>query len=52
MNLKILMAEQMKKNTWIMIDNKGTIVWVVGRRIDDRFKITEKTSRVCQINLE
>lgn len=41
-----------KKNTWIMIDNKGTIVWVVGRRIDDRFKITEKTSRVCQINLE
>ncbi|MGN0033672.1 MAG: tRNA lysidine(34) synthetase TilS [Candidatus Limimorpha sp.] len=40
-----------KKNTWIMIDNYGVIVWVVGRRIDDRFKVTGKTSRVCEIYL-
>lgn len=34
-----------KENTWLVLsDNK--IVWIVGHRIDDRFKMTESTQRV------
>ena len=38
-----------KKNTLILTDNSGEIVWIVGYRIDDRFKITEKTKTIYQI---
>ncbi|MBO2523491.1 MAG: tRNA lysidine(34) synthetase TilS [Bacteroidetes bacterium] len=38
-----------KKNTLILTDNEGEIVWIVGYRIDDRFKITEKTKTIYQI---
>ncbi len=38
-----------KKNTVILTDNEGEIVWIVGHRIDDRFKITEKTKTIFQI---
>jgi len=41
-----------KKNTLILTDNEGEIVWIVGYRIDDRFKITEKTKTICQIVAE
>ncbi|QQS28072.1 MAG: tRNA lysidine(34) synthetase TilS [Sphingobacteriales bacterium] len=38
-----------KDKIWILADNKGRIVWVVGYRIDERFKITSNTRQVCQI---
>lgn len=38
-----------KKNTIILTDSDDKIVWIVGYRIDDRFKITEKTKTICQI---
>jgi tRNA(Ile)-lysidine synthase len=38
-----------KKNTLILTDNEGEIVWIVGYRIDDRFKITEKTKTIYEI---
>jgi tRNA(Ile)-lysidine synthase len=38
-----------KENAWVMEMNRK-IIWVVGRRIDDRFKITDKTKNVLQIN--
>lgn len=41
-----------KKNTLILTDNEGEIVWIVGYRIDDRFKITEKTKTIYQIVAE
>ncbi len=41
-----------KKNTLILTDNEGEIVWIVGYRIDDRFKITEKTKNIYQIVAE
>lgn len=41
-----------KKNTLILTDNEDEIVWIVGYRIDDRFKITEKTKNIYQIVAE
>lgn len=39
-----------KESTWILAsDNK--VVWVVGRRIDDRFKITTETKLVLRIEI-
>ena len=39
-----------KKTTLILTDADDQIVWIVGHRIDDRFKITEKTKTIYQIN--
>lgn len=39
-----------KENCWIIEMNKK-IVWIVGKRIDDRFKITPKTKNIIRISL-
>jgi len=39
-----------KEKIWI-IESKKRIVWIVGERIDDRFKITDKTKGVLFIEL-
>jgi len=40
----------LKEQTWILTSN-DEIAWVIGHRIDDRFKITSKTSIVMEIIL-
>ncbi|HEY8689742.1 MAG TPA: tRNA lysidine(34) synthetase TilS [Chitinophagaceae bacterium] len=45
---KMSMTE--KENTWVIEMNKK-IVWVVGKRIDNRFKITGKTKNILLISL-
>ncbi|WP_461639438.1 tRNA lysidine(34) synthetase TilS [Labilibaculum euxinus] len=42
---------QEKENTWLLLS--GTkIVWVVGHRMDDRFKITGNTTKIYRLELE
>ena len=38
-----------KKTTPILVDSEDQIVWIVGYRIDDRFKITDKTRTIYEI---
>lgn len=40
-----------KENNWLLADNEDRIVYVVGHRIDDRFKITEHTHKFLNIYL-
>jgi tRNA(Ile)-lysidine synthase len=44
------LPKNQKENIWIVEANKK-IIWVVGMRIDDRFKITPATEKVLQISL-
>jgi len=37
-----------KQQTWIMASGKK-IVWIMGQRIDHRFRITEKTTRIIRL---
>jgi tRNA(Ile)-lysidine synthase len=39
-----------KENTWLLA-SAGQIAWVIGMRIDDRFKITPKTKRIYLVEL-
>ena len=42
---------QQKTSVWLLTSSAGDIVWVVGWRIDDRFKVTNATKNifVCQM---
>ena len=40
-----------KENTWLLC-SKNEIVWVVGKRLDDRFKVTKFTSKILKISLK
>ena len=39
-----------KENTWLLLSN-NTVLWVVGQRADDRFKVTKTTNAILQITV-
>lgn len=40
-----------KENTWLLC-SENLIVWLVGKRMDERFKITKNTQTIIKIQLE
>lgn len=40
-----------KDNTWVLT-SENKIVWVVGRRADERFKVTDQTKKILKIELK
>jgi tRNA(Ile)-lysidine synthase len=34
-----------------VVTSKGEIVWIVELRIDDRFKVTERTKRIAELKV-
>ena len=40
-----------KDNTWILENGDGKIIWIVGLRADDRFKITSNNQQNYKITL-
>ena len=45
------LAKTQREKTWVLEMNKK-IIWVVGLRIDERFKISDKTKQILKISLE
>jgi tRNA(Ile)-lysidine synthase len=41
-----------KGRQFVLVNGEGEIVWLTGRRLDDRYKITEKTENVLKITRE
>ena len=39
-----------KEKVWVIESNKK-IIWVIGKRIDDRFKITGKTKNILEVTI-
>lgn len=39
----------LQKKDQFVLENNNSIIWVVGLRIDNRFKLTEKTKKVCKL---
>lgn len=46
---KLSMSE--KENLWVLENNKK-IIWIVGMRIDDRFKVTSQTKEVLKMKIQ
>jgi tRNA(Ile)-lysidine synthase len=40
-----------KENVWLLL-NKNEIVWVIGRRLDERYKIKAQTKKVLKLELK
>lgn len=38
-----------KENSWLLC-SKNEIVWVIGKRMDDRYKVTKTTSKILKIS--
>ncbi len=41
-----------KRKVWILEDNEQRILWVVGYRTDDRFRITDNTEKIIELKYQ
>lgn len=37
-----------REDSWVLVNGNREIVWLVGYRLDDRYKVTDHTSRCCR----
>ena len=44
-------TEWQKQNVWLLVSAENDIIWVVGHRIDDRFKIRKETKTIFECRL-
>ncbi len=44
-------ASSSNKKDFLVLTNAGKIVWVIGLRIDDRFKVTSKTKKILKLTV-
>ena len=42
-------AQIEKEKIWLLCDSNDNIIWVIGKRLDNRFKITKNTTEVLKI---
>jgi tRNA(Ile)-lysidine synthase len=40
-----------KENCWLLCDATDSVVWVVGKRTDNRFAVNETTNRILNIKI-
>ncbi len=40
------------KEKIMILESDGKIVWIIGERFDDRFRVTERTSRVLVLRVQ
>ena len=45
-------TEWEKRNVWLLVSANDDILWVVGHRIDDRFKVTAETNSVFRCEMK
>ncbi|MCR5657777.1 MAG: tRNA lysidine(34) synthetase TilS [Bacteroidales bacterium] len=45
-------TEWQKRNVWLLATADGDILWVVGQRMDDRFKVTAETKSVFRCEMK
>ncbi len=48
--IDLKLSKTQKENAWV-IESDRRIIWVVGHRIDERFKVTNRTKNMLQITL-
>lgn len=45
------MSNYEKENTWLLCDEDDRIVWIVGMRADENYKVSDTTTRVLMMNI-
>ena len=39
-----------KQNTWLLCNHNNAIIWIIGKRQDNRFKITKNTTSIIKVS--
>ena len=45
-------TEWQKQNTWLLVSSNDDILWMVGHRIDDRYRVTSETKTIFRCKMK